>query len=115
MPFVLRSPAIDKTPRFSAFSIYYKDDPHKPKRVFSDTEHPDMMLLNFRKQISDVDYSRKYQQKMSSTAYSRFFTPNQQRNPEEKISPERVTKITEKLYQVPKKSDFKHDLHGFRS
>ena len=35
MPFVTRNTPIDRTPRFNLFSIYHKDDVHKPKKIFN--------------------------------------------------------------------------------
>jgi hypothetical protein len=48
---VLQNPSMDQAHRFHYGSIYFKDEVNKPKKVFTEFEKPELLLLNFRRQI----------------------------------------------------------------
>jgi hypothetical protein len=47
----LQNPSIDQAPRFHYGSIYFKDEVNKAKKVFTEFEKPELILINFRRQI----------------------------------------------------------------
>jgi hypothetical protein len=97
---------MDNSKRFHYGSIYFKDDVNKPKKVFTEFEKPELLLLNFRRQLEEVEIRAR---KNSRTNQG----PTSVR---EKRGLKHVTAPLEvKLYERPVKLEFKHDRHGNRS
>jgi hypothetical protein len=51
---VLQNPSMDQAQRFHYGSIYFKDEVNKPKKVFTEFEKPELLLMNFRRQIDEA-------------------------------------------------------------
>ncbi len=56
--YVSKGATIDKCKRFEFASIYYKDDPTKPKKKVDEFMVPEQILYNFRKNIRDASKSK---------------------------------------------------------
>ena len=103
-----RHVSLDKIERFSFGSIYYKDDINQQKKVFTESEKPELMLKNFRRQIEEATFSkRKYSQNSSKLS--------PQKTKHNSFHARTLTFFDSKLYQVPEKIELKYDRNGTRS
>lgn len=104
---VLQNPSMDHAQRFHYGSIYFKDEVNKPKKVFTEFEKPELLLMNFRRQIEEVDLRAK----KSASKYAEF-SAGKEKKPYSKMS----TNSTEnRFYERPPKLELRHDRHGNRS
>lgn len=55
----LQNITIDRSSRFHLGSIYHQDQINKAKKVFTELEKPELLLLNFRRQISEATARRQ--------------------------------------------------------
>lgn len=58
-----RAATIDRTKRFDIDSIYYKDDPTKPKKKIDEFMFPMQILQDFRKSIREASKSKEKKKK----------------------------------------------------
>lgn len=58
IPYVSTSSSFDRSDRFKLGSIYHRDDVNKPKPVFNDIEKPELLLLQFRREIAEASSDR---------------------------------------------------------
>ena len=45
MNYILQNPSMDKADKFKVGSIYHRDQVDKPKKVFTEFEKPDLLLI----------------------------------------------------------------------
>lgn len=55
MNYISKLPCLDRAERFQLNSIYHRDDPQKPARVINEFHKPDILLLQFRRSIKEID------------------------------------------------------------
>ena len=90
---VLQNPSMDNAQRFHYGSIYYKDDVNRPKKVFTEFEKPELLLLNFRRQLEEVNIRAR---KISGGKNNLSAMPREWRQSKKVTSP-----LDVKLYQRP--------------
>lgn len=115
MPFVSASTSFNKSERFRLFSIYHKDDVNKPKPVFNDIEKPELLLIQFRKEIDEAssDRFKKRNRIGKRTPDSRLRYSSDRSRKSKEVSPDKL--ITDKLYKIKSKQEYRYDRYGVRS
>ena len=94
---VLQNPSMDHSHRFHYGSIYFKDEVNKPKKVFTEFEKPELLLLNFRRQIEEVTLRAK---KSVSKHAESSSNPAIDKKPSSKMS---STSAENRFYERPPK------------
>ena len=111
LPYVSRHASIEKTKRFHYNSIYYKDDPFQPARKIDEFQKPDLLLLEFRRQIREASRKPKNIRPVPNHEISK--NPS---NTSLKSFPAKTIEIVDRLYpKQPKRLKLMFDSHGNRS
>lgn len=63
MNFTNKLPCLERAERFQFNSIYHRDDPHRAARIINEFNKPDILVLQFRRNIKEVEKVTKSKEK----------------------------------------------------